>query len=61
MQMARIKRSLAELSAEDTGIRYGDGNQPLLTDISLGARLPLPPPRNPEVSSQDMLMNGTFT
>ena len=46
MKMARIKRSLVELSAEDTGISYGDGNQPLLTDLSLGARLPLPPPRN---------------
>ena len=61
MKMARIEKSLAELSAEDTRIRHGDRNQPLMTDLSLGARLPLPPPRNPEVSSQDMLMNGTLT
>lgn len=61
VKMARVKRSLAELSAEDTGIRYGDGNQPLLTDLSLGARLPLPSPRNPEVFSQDTLKKGTLT
>ena len=61
MKMARTERSLAELSAEDTRIRHGDRNQPLLTDLSLGARLPLPPPRTPEVSSQDMLTNGTLT
>lgn len=61
MKMARIERSLAELSAEDTRIRHGDRNQPLLTDLSLGARLPLPPPRTPEVSSQEMLTNGTLT
>lgn len=61
MKMARIEKSLAELSAEDTRIRHGDRNQPLLTDLSLGARLPLPPPRTPEVSSQEMLTNGTLT
>ena len=59
--MARVKRSLAELSVEDIGISYGDGNKPLLTDLSLGARLPLLPPRSPEVSSQDMLKKGTLT
>lgn len=61
MKMARIEKSLAELSAEDTRIRHGDRNQPLMTDLSLGARLPLPPPRTPEVSSQEMLTNGTLT
>lgn len=61
MKVARMKRSPAKLSAEDPGIRNGDGNQPLLTAHSLGTRLPLPPPRSPEVFSQDTLKKGTLT
>ena len=62
MKVARIKRSPAKLSAEDPGIRNGDGNQPLLLAHGLGTRLPVPPPRSPEASSsRDTLRKGTLT